>query len=817
MKKWTAITLLLAVFLLALTPFVSAEDLARLAGPDRYRTAIRVSETGWEYADTVVLVRGDHWADAIAGAPLARQLNAPIILTHSNFLFSEVAAELARLRTRRVVVLGGPEAVSMAVSEELKDLGLIVDRICGEDRYDTAARIAQWVAPAGSKRAFLVSGEDFADALSAASYAAADSLPILLTKKDTIPKATESALAALGAPTVLVVGGKSAISDQAIKGIDDTIRLGGKNRYETNISVTSYFRPYSSHYFFATGEDFPDALAVSVLAARRGMGLLLIGKEMQPATANYIQENVAGFTLLGGTAAISQQTALNIANNLTPRTGAIAGWTEPGALVRIGGRETIARRDGYYEVSGLADGSHQVSFQKTGFVTGRTPVQISQGRTSSISWPLAKLSKDGIVLGGCIIDQAGTPLADTDIKLEVWDSAWRLWDRATEIRTGLDGMFSWSNDGKWFEFNQPIRLSVSKKGYQPTKIEYVVASDTLLNTVPGLHLRRLATSSISGTVTCNGEAVPGAAIDLSTADGDHVARGASGPSGEYRFSELPLSPGDYILLAEKPGLGKYVYRMEIQEGDRVTCNPELKLGRRVCFYLAPEELLYEGSPAYFAQGDYSLRLLQNGLGIARKELAGVVGEVLRFDIPGLISPGLYTAVISGDYALTRSFEVSVGDADVSHYSRTPLAGAVSGKVVGPGGNALQGAVVRALSSGDETCIALTGPEGEFSFGGLLPGRRQFEIIFPRYKTLTTEILVLPNSTVYQDIMLDRISFRGTLSGYIRSAGSLLPIEGAEVTVNLQEPEVLPGMTDEVAWEDKAFTDKAGNFRPCQPT
>src|SRR5699024_688979 len=43
----------------------------RLDGELRYDTAIDVSQEGWDSADTVILARGDEFADALAGVPLA--------------------------------------------------------------------------------------------------------------------------------------------------------------------------------------------------------------------------------------------------------------------------------------------------------------------------------------------------------------------------------------------------------------------------------------------------------------------------------------------------------------------------------------------------------------------------------------------------------------------------------------------------------------------------------------------------------------------------------------------------------------------------
>src|SRR5699024_6856343 len=79
----------------------------RINGDSRYDTAVEISQAGWESADTVVLTRGDEYADALTGVPLAKQLDAPILLTRTHRLVESTLAEIERLGAKEVVILGG--------------------------------------------------------------------------------------------------------------------------------------------------------------------------------------------------------------------------------------------------------------------------------------------------------------------------------------------------------------------------------------------------------------------------------------------------------------------------------------------------------------------------------------------------------------------------------------------------------------------------------------------------------------------------------------------------------------------------------------
>jgi len=64
-------------------------DVTRLAGGDRYDTAVEIAEfhlaNGFS-ADELVLATGENFADALSGGPMASQLLAPMVLTQTDVL-----------------------------------------------------------------------------------------------------------------------------------------------------------------------------------------------------------------------------------------------------------------------------------------------------------------------------------------------------------------------------------------------------------------------------------------------------------------------------------------------------------------------------------------------------------------------------------------------------------------------------------------------------------------------------------------------------------------------------------------------------------
>jgi len=302
------------------------KDTVRYAGSSRYSTAIEISRNNWFEAYNVVLARGDAFPDALAGAVLANSstVGGPLLLSESNYLRPDVLQEIKRLNAVTVYILGGKGAISEGVERELKANNLEVIRIQGYDRYETAARISARAVESSAK-AFLASGENFADALSISSYAAARGIPLLLTRKGALPAATLAALQDLGVTDVTLIGGANAIGRQIETQLREknynVDRLSGEDRFQTNIKILEHYPMNPEKTLIATGLSFPDALAGAVLAARDNNPVVLVPKDAGriegSPTASYLAGNrqaVSNFLILGGSGAVNYKIEFYVRN-----------------------------------------------------------------------------------------------------------------------------------------------------------------------------------------------------------------------------------------------------------------------------------------------------------------------------------------------------------------------------------------------------------------------------------------------------------------------------------------------------------------------
>ncbi|MCS5715797.1 cell wall-binding repeat-containing protein [Herbiconiux sp. CPCC 205716] len=303
---------------LARIDVVAAIVTDRLGGATRYETAVQVSTDAYPTGAAMAFVTsGETFADALSAGPVAGLNHAPLLLTPRAGLAPVVRDELVRLGPSRVIVVGGPVAVSEgafdAIRAALPDAS--VERIGGADRYAvSSALIASSLVPRGSEKIYLATGRDFPDALSAAPRAVNDKTAVLLVdgKSDRLNAAQSAAIATQlttkdGRPKI--VGGPQAVSPEleaSVRASYSTVqRFGGQDRFEVSTAINMGWT--AGPPYIASGAGFADALTGGAVAGAQGRSIILSRQECLPpaALAMMITTQTRRATLLGGEAALA--------------------------------------------------------------------------------------------------------------------------------------------------------------------------------------------------------------------------------------------------------------------------------------------------------------------------------------------------------------------------------------------------------------------------------------------------------------------------------------------------------------------------------
>lgn len=335
LKRILTIIIINVVVLSSSIPPAYSNDnsIPRIAGADRFSTARIISEQLInEDADCVILATGKGYADALGASVLAYQKKAPILLSSETLDASQEAISYITDHLKSdgtIYIMGGQGVIGLEFETYFKNKGYKIKRLGGTTRYDTDILIAEELNVAYGTPVVIVSGENFPDALSMSSPAAANGWPILLVEANNIPQAVKDYIAKIQPNKVYIGGGSGVISlnvESTIKQISPNTqitRIQGMDRYDTSTKIAKFFYSDSNLMTVASGISFPDALAGSVLAAKNNSPILLIDHSesvLPEPLFSYLSGNdnksKLDFLILGGEGVISKNQASLLSQSL---------------------------------------------------------------------------------------------------------------------------------------------------------------------------------------------------------------------------------------------------------------------------------------------------------------------------------------------------------------------------------------------------------------------------------------------------------------------------------------------------------------------
>ncbi|MFE6963949.1 cell wall-binding repeat-containing protein [Agromyces sp. NPDC057679] len=292
-----------------------APKVDRLAGADRYSTAIAISMSAFPTTAPIVYVAaGDGFADALGAAPAAAKGGGPLLLTPKNSPPAALLTELKRLKPQKIIVVGGTGAVSSSTANAFGKIAPVT-RLGGADRYATSRKVVDYAFPSTTTAVYVASGGNFPDALGASAASARYDSPVVLTAGTSLDAATSALIKRLGASKIRVVGGSAVVSNSVLTSLrgfaSDTKRVAGSDRFGTGLAINKDAFASSGRVFVANGMNFPDALAGAAFAGGVKAPLFL-----SPATclasgtrADLLRLGAGQVTLLGSDGVLSGNVA----------------------------------------------------------------------------------------------------------------------------------------------------------------------------------------------------------------------------------------------------------------------------------------------------------------------------------------------------------------------------------------------------------------------------------------------------------------------------------------------------------------------------
>ncbi|WP_296179032.1 cell wall-binding repeat-containing protein [uncultured Mobiluncus sp.] len=345
LKDITGVTLGAASGNAAEYPYESR--LNRIAGADRVSTALALHAASGTSGDAIALTTGRLAPDALSSAALVGARGATVLLTVSNPVEPAVISAIKASQRKTLYVVGGGVKLSTAQRAELQQAGISITDLVGQDRFDTASRVAARAAQenvsvvANTKilDVFLVdavSDPNIPDAIAAGPAVANTHGVILFTRSNSIPPTTRQAITNLanmaaqqgGKLRVWGVGGGAAAAAHAAKAdpawgaaVSEVKTIVGKDRFQTSTQLAQNFFPNAAGYLIASGTVFADGLAGSGYAHANNQAILLSRPASLDANLqSFVQaHSQASYTIAGGSGAVSRGVANQIGALLTAR------------------------------------------------------------------------------------------------------------------------------------------------------------------------------------------------------------------------------------------------------------------------------------------------------------------------------------------------------------------------------------------------------------------------------------------------------------------------------------------------------------------
>lgn len=295
-------------------------NVSRIEGANRYKTSSNISKQfSNDKVNNVIIASGRNFPDALAGSSLSKKLNAPILLVDKDVKDSLDSIDYIKNHLNvngNVYILGGNASVSENYINYIKSLGYKnIIRLGGKNRFDTNRAIINSMNIKERTPIVITNGYGFADALSVSSAAASKGYPILMSDSKTLPDEIKAKIREIQPSKLYLIGGQGSLSNNIVTEVRNIVpslnysnitRVWGNSRYDTSLEICKYFNLDSDTAVIANGENFPDALSGSALAAKQNAPIILTnGKDMLNQKKYLNITNYKNLILLGGSGAIS--------------------------------------------------------------------------------------------------------------------------------------------------------------------------------------------------------------------------------------------------------------------------------------------------------------------------------------------------------------------------------------------------------------------------------------------------------------------------------------------------------------------------------
>ena len=221
------------------------------------------------------------------------------------------------------------------------------ERVSGLTRIETAIEVSQTSFPRrdSADTVVIAVSTNYPDALAGGPLAHREDAPLLLTEREALNAKARAEIVRLGATKAILLGGTAALSSAVEAELQSmglaTDRIAGADRFDTARKISQRVPARTVYVTEGSNPDlrrgWPDAVAVSGLAAFEQRPILLVARDEAPAATRAALADLGAtqVVVVGGTVAVSDVTAAALADY-------VPGGAREAQVTRVAGDSRFA-------------------------------------------------------------------------------------------------------------------------------------------------------------------------------------------------------------------------------------------------------------------------------------------------------------------------------------------------------------------------------------------------------------------------------------------------------------------------------------------
>lgn len=280
----------------------------KIVGSDRYDSMVKINKERWNKSKDAVLINVYSTSDAISAAPFAYAKDIPMFFTESFELDENIKKEFKRLGVEKLYLIGGKNSISKKLEKSINKMGIDTERIFGKNSYETSLALANKLSEVVdiNQLAVVSLNEGKADGVAMASPASKNNMPIITMNKSGRSKLMEF-IEDNNIEKVYFIGNEDRFSQKFLDKIENSIRINGENRYDTNIKIIKEFynlddidKVYMTKGGKERNIDFINTLCLSTVAGKQDIPILFNTQSLGKEQKAFLKEiNVNNITEVG--------------------------------------------------------------------------------------------------------------------------------------------------------------------------------------------------------------------------------------------------------------------------------------------------------------------------------------------------------------------------------------------------------------------------------------------------------------------------------------------------------------------------------------